>query len=112
VHKAYAAVNQAKPDDIADRIMRNNETDADDIRAAAEQVIYLWYVSAFFLQPLKRQNSAQLMRTGPQIWLYGTTEQYEQALLWKVMKAHAPMMPGGGPNYWAGRIPEAAKSHA
>ncbi len=102
VHKAYAAVGQAKPDDVADQIMKNNEPDADDIRAVAEQVIYLWYVSAFFLQPLKKQSSGQLIRTGPQIWIYGTMEQYEQALLWKVVEAHAPMMPGGKRNYWAG----------
>jgi hypothetical protein len=75
VHKQYA-VGGGTPDDIADQIMGNKEPDADDIRAAAEQVIYLWHVSAFFLQALKEQPP----RTGPQIWIYGNSEQYEQAL--------------------------------
>ena len=103
VHKQYAA-GGGTPDDIAEQIMANKESDADDIRAAAEQVIYLWYVSAFFLPALKEQppHSGQLARTGPQIWIYGKSEQYEQGLLWKVVKAHAPMMPGGRPGYWAG----------
>ncbi len=106
VHEAYAAALGAPPDPdkIAERIMNNKETDADDIRAAAEQVIYLWYVSAFFLPPLKEDplHPGQSVRTGPPIWIYGSTEQYEQGLLWKVVKAHAPMMPGGRAKYWAG----------
>ncbi len=103
VHKKYAG-GGGTPDDIAEQIMANKEPDADDICAGAEQVIYLWYVSAFFLQALKEQppHSGQVVRTGPQIWIYGNSEQYEQALLWKVVKAHAPMMPGGRPGYWAG----------
>ena len=108
VHKAYSGSGNSE--DLADRIMNNREADSDDIRAAAEQVIYLWYVSAFFLQTQKEQppNSGQFVRTGPQIWIYGTTEQYEQSLLWRVVKAHAPMMPGGKRNYWAARSVEAS----
>jgi len=106
VHEAYAAAAGAPPDPdkIAERIMNNQEADADDIRAAAEQVIYLWYVSAFFLPQLKDDplHPGQSIRTGPPIWIYGSTEQYEQGLLWKVVKAHAPMMPGGKYKYWAG----------
>lgn len=99
VHEAYAAAAGGappNPDKIAERIMNNQEADADDIRAAAEQVIYLWYVSAFFLPALTKAG-----RTGPPVWIYGSTEQYEQSLLWKVVKAHAPMMPGGKAKYWA-----------
>jgi hypothetical protein len=59
----------------------------------AKQLIYLWYVSAFFLpredDPTKK------------VWVYGTPEQYKRALLWSVIRAHAPMTPGGGPGHWA-----------
>jgi hypothetical protein len=68
---------------------------------AAQQVIYLWYVSAFFMQSPDPKNPGIF---GPgKNWLYGTTRQYEQGLLWKLVKAHAPMMPGGSsrPAYWA-----------
>lgn len=82
VQKLIAAGDQA-----ADAIMNNK-----DIRPAAEQLIYLWYLSAFFL------NTS----VGP-AWVYGTTDQYEQGVLWKVIGAHAPMMPMKPfqPNYWA-----------
>ncbi|MDA9410991.1 hypothetical protein [Bradyrhizobium sp. CCBAU 45384] len=73
--------------ETADAIMNNK-----DIRAAAEQLIYLWYLSAFFLNTT----------VGP-AWVYGTTDQYEQGIIWKVIGAHAPMMPMKPfqPNYWA-----------
>jgi hypothetical protein len=76
----------AARDQTADAIMNNK-----DIRAAAEQLIYLWYLSAFFL------NTS----VGP-AWVYGTTDQYEQGILWKVIGAHAPMMPMKPfhPDYW------------
>jgi hypothetical protein len=67
----------AARDQTADAIMNDK-----DIRATAEQLIYLWYLSAFFL------NTS----VGP-AWVYGTTDQYEQGILWKVIGAHAPMMP-------------------
>ncbi len=63
------------------------------LRLAAEQLIYLWYVSAFFLpsdnDPAKTD-----------IWIYGSRDQYPKGLLWKVTKSHAPMMSGGVPGYW------------
>ncbi len=76
-------------------IMKNN-----DLRPAAEQMIYLWYISAF------------LVPGTPATWAYGTTDQYERALIWRVIGAHAPMMPmpGADPQkpekYWenAGRV--------
>lgn len=59
----------------------------------AKQLIYLWYISAFFLprpdDPSKR------------MWVYGTPEQYRRALVWSVIRAHAPMTPGGPPGHWA-----------
>lgn len=73
--------------ETADAIMSNK-----DIRATAEQLIYLWHLSAFFLNTT----------VGP-AWVYGTTDQYEQGIIWKVIGAHAPMMPMKPfqPNYWA-----------
>lgn len=63
------------------------------LRPGAEQLIYLWYVSAFLLplggEPAKR------------IWIYGSREQYERGLLWSVVHAHAPMTRGGPYGYWA-----------
>lgn len=63
------------------------------IGPAAEQLIYLWYVSAFFLPA----DHAAASRN----WIYGSPEQYKHALIWSVAHAHAPMTPGGSPNYWA-----------
>lgn len=63
------------------------------LNAGAKQVIYLWYVSAFFLprddDPTKK------------VWLYGSPEHYKKGLLWSVIRAHAPMTSGGRPGHWA-----------
>ena len=79
--------------DSAEALMKNAA-----VRPAAEQLIYLWYLSGFLL-PTK---------TGP-AWVYDTIEQYERGLLWTVIGAHAPMMPmrGSEPSYWAneGHLP-------
>jgi hypothetical protein len=64
-----------------------------ELRPAAEQLIYLWYVSAFYL-PVS--GDATLRK-----WIYGTPEQYDRSLLWKVVHAHPPMTKGGSPGYWA-----------
>lgn len=63
-----------------------------DAKEPAQQLIYLWYVSAFFLPDDK---------TKAQVWVYGPPEHYEQALLWRVIHAHAPMTRGGPYGYWA-----------
>jgi hypothetical protein len=34
-------------------------------------------------------------------WLYGSLEQYGQALLWSIIPAHAPMTRGEQRGYWA-----------
>jgi hypothetical protein len=62
----------------------------------AKQLIYLWYVSAFFL-PRADNNPTGTIK----VWVYGTPEQYRRGLLWSVIQAHAPMTPGGGRNNWA-----------
>jgi hypothetical protein len=57
----------------------------------ALQIIYLWYISAFFKKdPANPQKGT---------WKYGPPEQYERALVWPVIKGHAPMTPGTY-GYW------------
>ena len=73
---------------IQEKIMQDTT-----VGPAAEQLIYLWYVSAFFL-PIDHAAASRN-------WLYGSPEQYQQSLLWKVAHAHAPMTEGGPPGYWA-----------
>ena len=74
---------------IQERIINDKTT----LGPAAEQLIYLWYISAFFLPA---QHTAASRN-----WIYGTVEQYENSLLWKVINAHPPMTRGGSPGYWA-----------
>ncbi len=81
------------------------------LRAGAKQLMYLWYISAFFL-PL--DTSPELDKppfedsdTRKRVWVYGTPEQYRAGLVWKIIQAHAPMTPGGARNYWA-NIPSSA----
>ncbi len=74
------------------------------VRPAAEQLIYLWYLSAFYLPLL--DPAVPPPAKDPRLWVYGTTEQFERALLWKVVHAHAPMVqpsgrPGDKPQVWA-----------
>jgi hypothetical protein len=76
-------------DDAVISAMLTKHPDAKD---PAQQLIYLWYVSAFFLPDDK---------TNAKIWVYGPAEHYEQALLWQVVHAHAPMTRGGPYGYWA-----------
>ncbi len=86
-HRNLASTVKAG-DAVADALMKN-----DAVRPAAEQLIYLWYVSAFYL-PLAGDPAKRL-------WIYGTTEQYERALLWSAVRAHAPMARAGRPGDWA-----------
>jgi hypothetical protein len=72
----------------------NKSVMADSVVApAAEQLIYLWYISAFFLPADHTAASRN--------WIYGTPEQYDRALLWTVAHAHAPMTRGGPNGHWA-----------
>jgi len=61
---------------------------------AAQQILYLWYISAFF--PLDPTDPTKLKGT----WQYGPPQQYPKGLVWSVIKAHAPMAPGGPVGYW------------
>jgi hypothetical protein len=92
--KAYNAVKEASP--LPDDLIRNvREKIMQDqaVGPAAEQLIYLWYVSAFFLPTDHTAASRN--------WLYGSPEQYEAALLWPIVHGHAPMTRGGPTGYWA-----------
>jgi hypothetical protein len=86
---AYKKAREQPNLNVADALMGDAS-----VRPVAEQVIYLWYLSAFYL-PLSGDPAKRL-------WVYGTTEQFERALLWKVVHAHAPMaQPTGKPTVWA-----------
>ena len=105
--KAYRSIssgNMPTENDIKTSIMASSDG---AVRAAAKQLIYLWYTSAFFipLDPGSDSNRPPLQDdpadTRKKVWVYGTPEQYERGLMWKVVSAHAPMTPGGPPRYWA-----------
>jgi len=80
--------NRPSEADLQQRIMQDQ-----NLRPIAEQIIYVWYVSAFFLprddDPTKN------------VWVYGSREQYEKSVLWSVIRAHPPMTRGGPFGYWA-----------
>jgi hypothetical protein len=92
--KAYRDVAAAtpSPDDL-DKAVQQKIMQDQTVGPAAEQLIYLWYVSAFFL-PVDHAAASRN-------WLYGSPEQYEQSLLWSVVRGHAPMTRGGPTGYWA-----------
>jgi hypothetical protein len=110
--KAYRSIfANKKPaeSDIKQDIMMSSDS---AVRAGAKQLIYLWYTSAFFIpldpgsdpgRPPLKDDPAD---TRKRVWVYGTPEQYELGLMWKVISAHAPMTPGGPRHYWA-RVPSA-----
>jgi hypothetical protein len=66
--------------------------DAVNLTDGAKQLIYLWYVSAFYVS---------IPNSTTKSWVYGTQEQYRRALLWSIIQAHAPMTSGGVPGHWA-----------
>jgi len=91
--KAYRGIADASPshDDFTKAVQQKIMQDS-TVGPAAEQLIYLWYVSAFFL-PVDHAAASRS-------WLYGSPEQYERSLLWHVVHGHAPMTRGGPPGYW------------
>jgi hypothetical protein len=96
--KAYQGItpgSRPSPDDVQRVIMNDKDASGAEtpVALAAKQVIYVWYVSAFFLP----RSDTPAVR----VWFYGTPEQYARALLWSVIQAHAPMTSGGPPDHWA-----------
>jgi hypothetical protein len=53
------------------------------LRPAAEQLVYLWYTSAFAIRDQSNPNKI--------IWQYGDEHQYNRALVWKIIHSHPPM---------------------
>jgi hypothetical protein len=96
-YQAITPGSRPSQDDVKRAIMDDKEASGADTPVAmmAKQLIYVWYVSAFFLP--RSPTETPLVR----VWFYGTPEQYSRALLWSVIQAHAPMTPGGPPDYWA-----------
>jgi len=90
--KSYRDVASSSQDDLIKAVQQKIMQDK-TVGPAAEQLIYLWYVSAFFL-PIDHAAASRN-------WLYGSPEQYEQSLLWSVVHAHAPMTRGGPTGHWA-----------
>src|SRR5713101_2629425 len=74
---AYRDIAAGSPsqDDLIKAVQQKIMQDR-TVGPAAEQLIYLWYVSAFFL-PIDHAVASRN-------WLYGSPEQYEQSLLWSV----------------------------
>lgn len=107
--KAYRGISGNPPPDekdIKEKILLSSDP---KIRVAAQQLIYIWYVSAFYI-PIPDSSSGTSLPpplednpndTRKRIWFYGTPEQYGRGLLWSVIRAHAPMTPGGIPGHWA-----------
>jgi hypothetical protein len=105
--KAYRSLYADKKpseSDIKQNIMMSSDG---AVRAGAKQLIYLWYTSAFFIpldagtDPSRPPLQDDPADTRKRAWVYGTPEQYERGLMWKVISAHAPMTPGGPRQYWA-----------
>ena len=90
--KSYRDVASSSQDDLIKAVQQKIMQDK-TVGPAAEQLIYLWYVSAFFL-PIDHAATSRS-------WIYGLPEQYEQSLLWSVVHAHAPMIRGGPTGHWA-----------
>jgi len=68
--------------------------------AAAEQIIYLWYIGAFF-----RVNPSD----GQRYWDYGPPDHYFRGKVWGVVGVKPPMTAHGSNNYWSGKpAPERA----
>lgn len=62
--------------------------------AAAEQIIYLWYIGAFF-----RPNPSD----GQRYWDYGPPEHYFRGKVWGVIGVKPPMSPHGSTNFWSSK---------
>lgn len=94
-YQQMAASQSSNAQAIGNSLVQNNAT-----KAAAEQLIYLWYLSAFYVVPQPDPKNPSAAGSNP-AWVYGTPAQYEHALLWKAVNAHPPMLRGGPPGYWA-----------
>jgi hypothetical protein len=60
-----------------------------ELGPAARQVIVLWYTGAFVEEDGEKVK-----------WSYGNADHYFAGLLWKVARAHPPMLSGGYFGHW------------
>lgn len=103
-YRALTAGNKSpSEDDFKASFMMTNDA---GVRMGAKQLIYLWYISAFYLPIDPNPDSTKPLLDNPadtrkRAWIYGTPEQYRRALVWRVIHAHAPMTLGGPTGYWA-----------
>ncbi len=106
LYRKIAGASGPSEEDVKKQILLSDDA---KIRAAAQQLIYVWYVSAFYIPIPDASAGAALppplednpSDTRKRIWFYGTPEQYGRGLLWSVIRAHAPMTSGGAPGHWA-----------
>lgn len=84
--------------EIDTAIMKNSQ-----LRPCAEQVIYVWYFSAFFLPDPRDKNRSSPEKT-KHIWVYGDYDHYARGLVWSLIGAHAPVISGGPYGYWADTV--------
>ena len=80
-----------------------------DLWESAEQIIYLWYVSAFFKaedpgeqHPIAASEAPKTAAAPnpPPPWAYGSLAQFQHSLAWTALGAHTPMTKGGPTGYW------------
>ena len=77
-------------DAIDKRIMKNP-----NLRPAAEQIIFLWYLGALYVSnPLDPTNASN------GVWQFPAPEHYGHGLVWSALGTHAPMTYGGVYGYW------------
>jgi len=70
--------------------------ESDELRPAAQQVIYLWYAGGLYLKnPLDPTNDKK------GVWKYDSPKHYERALMWTLLSTHAPMTYGGKYGHWS-----------
>jgi len=98
-YRAIAPGGAPPPDAVVDQRIMQNST----LRAGAEQVIFVWYLSAFYVPPPPDPTKPSPPPGTPpkSVWIYGSPEEYGAGLIWSLIRAHAPMTPGGPPGYWA-----------
>ncbi len=99
-YRAIAPSGVPPADAVVDQTIMKNS----DLRPGAEQIIFVWYLSAFYLlPPTSAASSTNPVPPAPAkpVWIYGSPEEYAAALIWPLIHAHAPMTPGGPPGYWA-----------
>jgi len=88
----------------ADALVEQDIMKNSDLRPGAEQIIFVWYLSAFYLlPPAPAASSMNPVPPAPPkpVWIYGSPEEYTAALIWPLIHAHAPMTRGGPTGHWA-----------